>query len=100
MEWVRLSEPRVKRWHAVYCTQFGLRFTYCARTIRVGSELEPTQDAPTKCGCCQSRIKNPFNVPESLRAIKSGMALPPSVPSRKRASRHGEIAITQGKLYA
>lgn len=69
MKWVRIPEG-TRRWHAVYVETLGLYWLYCARTIKPLAAIDPMAEPPAQCRCCESRVRNPFLVPEPLRRMK------------------------------
>jgi hypothetical protein len=70
MTWIRIQEQH-KRFHAVFCQAYGLNWFYCGRSVRIGSERQwlAGMEPPAKCGCCASRVRHPFNVPQKIQRL-------------------------------
>lgn len=89
MDWIRFETQL--RYHAVYVQADGMYFTWCARVVRIGGESGNTQEPPARCGCCQSRIRHPWLVPDKLRRLRDGET--PEVRPARRQTDNGQLTL-------
>lgn len=69
--WIRWEKQG--RFHAIYVEAGGGYWTYCSWFIRKDAVLERFPDLPYKrarCGCCKTRLRLPYLVPDKLAKIR------------------------------
>lgn len=68
--WIRITGGRA-RYHLVIGEGFGLSWTFCGLSVRVGKELRRLDYAPlrNKCDGCKTRIKHPYLIPDKLAKL-------------------------------